>query len=189
VSCGLNYLPVLAGECIRIPPIAKHELILHCSSVFPLFFFLLLSYAGNSIVHNLGPVFRTFVPMILYFAIMWTSAFGLTYWLSRYKSSHFGYEMAVVQSFTAGACLSRPFLPFHPSYHTAAILPMLFVLTLVVFSPSSSYYRIKQLRTRHCGCYCHLWGEQQTSSSGYNRTVRFPLFPLLSVTPNVFINI
>ncbi|KAK9897955.1 arsenical-resistance protein ACR3 [Cystobasidium minutum MCA 4210] len=65
--------------------------------------FVLFAYQGNSIVHNLGPVFRTFVPMILYFAIMWTSAFAFTYYLSRYKSAHFGYEMAVVQSFTAGS--------------------------------------------------------------------------------------
>lgn len=40
--------------------------------------------------------------MVLYFAVMWTSAFAFTYYLSRYKSAHFGYEMAVVQSFTAG---------------------------------------------------------------------------------------
>lgn len=66
--------------------------------------------SGNSIVHNLGPVFRTFVPMVLYFAIMWTGAFAFTYYLSRYKSSHFGYEMAVVQSFTAGKCTPSPSL-------------------------------------------------------------------------------
>lgn len=57
---------------------------------------------GNAIVNNLGPVFRTFVPMIVYFTVMWTGAFALIFFLTRWKKEHFGYEMAVVQSFTAG---------------------------------------------------------------------------------------
>ncbi|KAF8909648.1 sodium bile acid symporter family-domain-containing protein [Gymnopilus junonius] len=55
---------------------------------------------------NLRPVFRVFVPMILYFLIMWTSAFALIYYLTRRKNGQgkkFGYQMAVVQSFTAGS--------------------------------------------------------------------------------------
>jgi len=58
---------------------------------------------GNNIVHHLGPFFRTIVPLILYFAIMWTSAFALIFIFTRYKEEEFGYEMAVVQSFTAGS--------------------------------------------------------------------------------------
>merc|ERR1711939_286329 len=65
--------------------------------------FVLFAYQGNNIVHNLGPVFRTFVPMVVYFAIMWTSAFALIYFLTRWREQEFGYEMAVVQSFTAGS--------------------------------------------------------------------------------------
>ncbi|KAF8629779.1 hypothetical protein AX17_005558 [Amanita inopinata Kibby_2008] len=65
---------------------------------------VLFAYQGHHIVHNLGPVFRVFVPMVLYFVIMWTSAFALIYFFSR-KDKHglFGYELAVVQSFTAGS--------------------------------------------------------------------------------------
>ena len=32
--------------------------------------FVLFAYQGNRIVHNLGPVFRVFVPMVLYFIIV-----------------------------------------------------------------------------------------------------------------------
>lgn len=59
---------------------------------------------GHHIVHNLGPVFRVFVPMILYFVIMWSSAFALVYYLTKHEKREerlWGYEMAVVQSFTA----------------------------------------------------------------------------------------
>ncbi|KAK9893190.1 arsenical-resistance protein ACR3 [Cystobasidium minutum MCA 4210] len=65
--------------------------------------FVLFAYQGNAIVNNLGPVFRTFVPMIVYFTIMWTGAFAFIFFLTRWKEEHFGYEMAVVQSFTAGS--------------------------------------------------------------------------------------
>ncbi|KAJ6493012.1 sodium bile acid symporter family-domain-containing protein [Mycena sanguinolenta] len=67
---------------------------------------VMFAYQGHHIVLNIGHVFRVFVPMILYFIIMWSSAFGLIYWLGwRRKSNRkdFGYEMAVVQAFTAGS--------------------------------------------------------------------------------------
>ncbi|KDQ59032.1 hypothetical protein JAAARDRAFT_127817 [Jaapia argillacea MUCL 33604] len=77
---------------------------------------VMFAYQGHHIVHNLRPVFRVFVPMILYFAIMWTMAFSLAYWLNRKEAKTrkfnrvggksprvWGYEMAVVQSFTAGS--------------------------------------------------------------------------------------
>ncbi|KDR70682.1 hypothetical protein GALMADRAFT_229986 [Galerina marginata CBS 339.88] len=67
---------------------------------------VMFAYQGHHILHNLGPVFRVFVPMILYFLIMWTSAFALIYYLTRQekgRSHQFGYQMAVVQSFTAGS--------------------------------------------------------------------------------------
>ncbi|KAJ6590684.1 sodium bile acid symporter family-domain-containing protein [Mycena vulgaris] len=66
---------------------------------------VMFAYQGHHIVQNLGPVFRVFVPMILYFVIMWSTAFTLIYWLGRRnpKSRDFGYEMAVVQAFTAGS--------------------------------------------------------------------------------------
>jgi len=64
---------------------------------------------SHRILHNIGNVFRVFVPMILYFVIMWTATFVMIWRLSksdRYKQNgenYFGYEMAVVQSFTAGS--------------------------------------------------------------------------------------
>ena len=66
---------------------------------------VMFAFQGHHILHNLGPVFRVFVPMILYFIIMWCSTFALCYHLTRKGSSplQFGYELAVVQSFTAGS--------------------------------------------------------------------------------------
>ncbi|KAJ7466440.1 sodium bile acid symporter family-domain-containing protein [Mycena latifolia] len=68
---------------------------------------VMFAYQGHHIVHHIGPVFRVFVPMILYFFIMWTSAFAFIYWLggrNKKKNSHnFGYEKAAVQAFTAGS--------------------------------------------------------------------------------------
>jgi len=61
---------------------------------------VMFAYQGHHILHNLGPVFRVFMPMILYFVIMWSSAFGLVFYLTRRESGGdqlFGYEMAVVQ--------------------------------------------------------------------------------------------
>lgn len=71
---------------------------------------VMFAYQGHHIVQNLGPVFRVFVPMILYFVIMWTSAFALVFFLARREfrkgntdSGNFSYELAVVQAFTAGS--------------------------------------------------------------------------------------
>ena len=65
---------------------------------------VMFAYQGHHIIHNLRPVFRVFVPMILYFIIMWSGAFLLVFWLSRKDDSGlWGYEMAVVQAFTAGS--------------------------------------------------------------------------------------
>ncbi|KAG5640808.1 hypothetical protein DXG03_006955 [Asterophora parasitica] len=67
---------------------------------------VMFAYQGHHILHNLGHVFRVFVPMILYFVIMWSAAFAFIFYLTRKESgphNRFGYEMAVVQSFTAGS--------------------------------------------------------------------------------------
>lgn len=66
----------------------------------------MFAYQGHHILHNLRPVFRVFVPMILYFVVMWFTAFGLSYYLGvkkRRMGANAGYEMAVVQAFTAGS--------------------------------------------------------------------------------------
>ncbi|KAJ7727719.1 sodium bile acid symporter family-domain-containing protein [Mycena metata] len=66
---------------------------------------VMFAYQGHHIVQNIGHVFRVFVPLVFYFVIMWTSAFALVYGLNRRSKSKkdFGYEMAVVQAFTAGS--------------------------------------------------------------------------------------
>ncbi|KAI0062871.1 arsenical-resistance protein ACR3 [Artomyces pyxidatus] len=65
---------------------------------------VLFAYQGHHIVHNLGPVFRVFVPMVLYFVFMWTFAFYSLHRLSRcYGAEGYGYPMAVAHSFTAGS--------------------------------------------------------------------------------------
>ena len=66
---------------------------------------VMFAYQGHHIIHTLGPVFRVFVPMVLYFCIMWTAGFVLVWRLSRRrgKSQAHSYDMAVVQAFTAGS--------------------------------------------------------------------------------------
>ncbi|KAJ3513440.1 hypothetical protein NLJ89_g2944 [Agrocybe chaxingu] len=67
---------------------------------------VLFAYQGHRIIRNLGPVFRVFVPQILYFTIMWSTAFFLIYYLSRrslHEKNIYGYEMAVTHAFTAAS--------------------------------------------------------------------------------------
>lgn len=68
---------------------------------------------AKQILDNIGDVFRVFVPMIVYFSLMWTGTFvGVWWWLRRRNSRTQGesankkgwaYKMAVVQAFTAGS--------------------------------------------------------------------------------------
>lgn len=109
-------------------------------SLIGLLYTIIIIFAEQSkrILDNLGPTFRTFVPLVLYFAIMWTFTFVLVWRLSLRESQvkdvernvmankafsqdekehnkenqsqpdiqkrkKWGYEMAVVQAFTAGS--------------------------------------------------------------------------------------
>lgn len=75
-------------------------------SLIALLYTIIIIFAEQAqhILDNLGPVFRTFVPLVLYFALMWTGTFVLIWWLSvRYGKTEWGYQMAVVQAFTAGS--------------------------------------------------------------------------------------
>ncbi|KAI0033195.1 arsenical-resistance protein ACR3 [Vararia minispora EC-137] len=58
---------------------------------------VMFAYQGSAIVHNLGPVFRTMVPLVLYFVVVWTA---ILMWM---RSLGIRYERAIVQSFTAGS--------------------------------------------------------------------------------------
>ncbi|KAI0374070.1 arsenical-resistance protein ACR3, partial [Pilatotrama ljubarskyi] len=81
---------------------------------------VMFAYQGRDIVHNLAPVFRVFVPLVLYFVIMWGATFWLVWRLGRRERRKetvdakvegvsgkekrvWTYEMAVVQSFTAAS--------------------------------------------------------------------------------------
>ncbi|KAF9007007.1 arsenical-resistance protein ACR3 [Cyathus striatus] len=66
---------------------------------------VLFAYQGHRIISNIGPVFCVFVPLVLYFLIMWAPVFIFVHRLSRKEGTdkHFGYEIAVVQSFTASS--------------------------------------------------------------------------------------
>ncbi|WVF69439.1 arsenical-resistance protein [Kwoniella sp. CBS 6097] len=66
---------------------------------------LIFAEQATRITENIGNVFRVFVPMVLYFLIMWTGTFFLVFHLTRRRKGDkkYGYEMAVVQAFTAGS--------------------------------------------------------------------------------------
>ncbi|EKD05004.1 hypothetical protein A1Q2_00703 [Trichosporon asahii var. asahii CBS 8904] len=66
---------------------------------------LICAEQATRILDNIGQVFRVFVPMILYFIVMWTGTFFLVFYLTRRPggSEKYGYQMAVVQAFTAGS--------------------------------------------------------------------------------------
>jgi ACR3 family arsenite transporter len=68
---------------------------------------VLFTYQGHQILHNIGPVFRVFVPLVLYFIIMWPSAFIFMYYLSRREGGrqgqNFNYNIAVSQAFTTAS--------------------------------------------------------------------------------------
>lgn len=83
-------------------------------SLLALLYVIIVIFASQarSILHNLGPVFRVFVPLCLYFFFMWTFTFLAIWKLSQRRrpigslsssSSHWDYEVAVVQSFTGGS--------------------------------------------------------------------------------------
>lgn len=60
---------------------------------------------ATRILDNIGLVFRVFVPLVVYFVLVWSGTFGLCYYLNRKKGDKAGYtyEAAVVQSFTAAS--------------------------------------------------------------------------------------
>ncbi|CAD6572525.1 MAG: hypothetical protein TREMPRED_000567 [Tremellales sp. Tagirdzhanova-0007] len=66
---------------------------------------VIFAQQARHILHNLGPVFRTIVPLILYFSVMFTATFtGMWWWSNQsWRKGHVGYEEAAVQSFTAAS--------------------------------------------------------------------------------------
>jgi ACR3 family arsenite transporter len=64
---------------------------------------VIFALQARRVLDNIGPVFRCFVPLVLYFTIMWVGTFVLCWRLSRKYSRTFDYQMTVVQAFTAGS--------------------------------------------------------------------------------------
>jgi ACR3 family arsenite transporter len=66
---------------------------------------IIFAQQAEHILHNIGPVFRTVVPLLLYFLVMFSGTFGGMWWWSvrRGVGRGWGYEEAAVQSFTASS--------------------------------------------------------------------------------------
>jgi ACR3 family arsenite efflux pump ArsB len=52
---------------------------------------------GHNIITNVGAVFRVSVPMVIYFALMFTTSLMIC------RDLNFGYEKSVTQAFTGNA--------------------------------------------------------------------------------------
>ncbi|KAI5450712.1 arsenicals resistance [Naganishia albida] len=116
---------------------------------------------AKQILDNIGDVFRVFVPMIVYFSLMWTGTFvGVWWWLRRRNSRTQGesankkgwaYKMAVVQAFTAGsnnfelsiAVCVAVYGVHSPQALAATIGPLVEVPVLLALTWVSIYLRTK----------------------------------------------
>ena len=67
---------------------------------------VIFAQQARRILDNLGPVFRTIVPLVMYFSIMFGLTFAGMWWWARSGRGTImrgGYEEAAVQSFTAAS--------------------------------------------------------------------------------------
>ena len=64
---------------------------------------VIFAQQAKHILHNLGPVFRTIVPLLIYFVIMFGGTFLLMWLWARRTAGRVGYQEAAVQSFTASS--------------------------------------------------------------------------------------
>jgi len=156
-------IPLAAGVVTRL--IAKRSLSTYRFNIFLKHFspisllgllytiIVLFAFQGNRIVHNVGTVFRIFVPLILYFAIVWTATFFSLYRVNRMKQSlvDAAYDKAVVQSFTAAsnnfelaiAVAVASFGPDSPQSLAATIGPLVEVPVLLCLSYVALWLRGK----------------------------------------------
>ncbi|KAL9932172.1 hypothetical protein V8E36_008944 [Tilletia maclaganii] len=119
-NCAISVLiylgiPVVAGIAIRYTFLTfTSRYFFHARflpyfsplSLLALLFIIIIIFASqaHAILDQIGAVFRTVVPLVLYFTIMWGGTFVLVWKLSRrYGAKTWGYQMAVVQAFTAGS--------------------------------------------------------------------------------------
>ncbi|KAK0547783.1 arsenicals resistance [Tilletia horrida] len=119
-NCAISVLiylgiPLFAGVAIRFGMLSLTSRKFFHTRFLPVFsplslvallFVIIVIFASqaHAILDHIGPVFRTVVPLVLYFATIWTGTFVLVWKLSRrYGAKTWGYQMAVVQAFTAGS--------------------------------------------------------------------------------------
>ncbi|PVG01340.1 arsenical-resistance protein ACR3 [Serendipita vermifera] len=112
---------------------------------------VLFALQGNRIAHNLGSVFRIFVPLILYFTIMWSATvFGLqAVGKQKYGKILGGYDKIIVQAFTTAsnnfelaiAVAISSFGPNSPEVLAATIGPLVEVPVLLVLSYVALVFR------------------------------------------------
>ncbi|TFY63586.1 hypothetical protein EVG20_g6255 [Dentipellis fragilis] len=85
---------------------------------------VLFADQGKRIVDDIGTVFRICVPLVLYFATVWTTTFVAFWALSRSRYGAVagvgGYERAVTQAFTAGSNNVRRLLA--PTFQLSQLL-------------------------------------------------------------------
>ncbi|KAE8233757.1 hypothetical protein CF326_g1203 [Tilletia indica] len=108
-------IPIASGMAIRfffLTVTSRHFFVHRFLPVFSplslisLLFVIIIIFASqaHAILDQIGSVFRIVVPLVLYFAAMWGGTFVLVWKLSqRYGAKTWGYQMAVVQAFTAGS--------------------------------------------------------------------------------------
>ncbi|TIA93948.1 hypothetical protein E3P92_01982 [Wallemia ichthyophaga] len=115
---------------------------------------VLFAAQGTNITQNIGKVFRTVVPLILYFVLVWTLTFAGFWRLNysrRFSSFAGGYERAVTQAFTAGsnnfelaiAVATASFGPDSPETVAATLGPLIEVPVLLLLSYVALYLRPK----------------------------------------------
>ncbi|TIB77627.1 arsenical-resistance protein [Wallemia mellicola] len=116
---------------------------------------VLFASQGSNITKNIGKVFRTIVPLLLYFIIVWFATF-LGFWKldrsHRYRDlAGGGYERAVTQAFTAGsnnfelaiAVATAAFGPDSPETIAATLGPLIEVPVLLLLSYVALFLRAK----------------------------------------------
>lgn len=98
---GVMYL--LGRKCFETSFLPRFSLL----SLLALLYTIIIIFAEQAahVLDNLGPTFRTVVPLVLYFATTWGATFAFMHFMARRHGPEKGwtYEMAVTQSLTTSS--------------------------------------------------------------------------------------
>lgn len=138
-------------------------------SLLALLYVIIVIFAlqARHVLDNLGPTFRCFVPLIIYFIIMWSGTFAACYWLSIRRAGKsaqtWDYSMSVVQSFTAvSTCTAWLLLMGHELTRPSSTLRT---------SSTSQSPGLEQLRTSYRHQYLRVWSKFRSSLGCYHRAI------------------